>query len=78
MAKIRVQVLMEPDTFVFVEELRQKTKTHNTSLMITQIIKNYKNLVQQMDKIHEEKVKKCSLDDLAKKYGVDKPAWKEL
>lgn len=77
MAKVRVQVLLEPEVYIFLEELRIESKGINTSTMINQVVRNYKNLLIQMKGVKEQQKKEKSIDKLEEKYGLGVVKWKE-
>lgn len=76
MQKIRVQVLIEPEIFIFLEGIRKESRQHNLSITIGEVIKNYKNLLLEMKKVKEEVKKKDSFDSLEEKYGLGDHTWK--
>lgn len=77
MAKVRVQVLLEPEVYIFLETLRIESKTDNITKTINQLVKNYKNLLIQMKEVKEKEKKEHSIDKLEDKYGLDGFKWKE-
>jgi len=77
MAKVRVQVLLEPEVYIFLETLRIESKTDNITKTINQLVKNYKNLLIQMKEVKEKEKKENNIDKLEDKYGLDGFKWKE-